>query len=1030
MTRLRRLLFVLRVAGQRLVRRPGGAALVALGVAAGAAALAAVLVGSLVARDRAAARSVRALAGADRVFRVTWLGVPSQSGSRFRVLDRRARRALTAVTPQRPFAVLLYRETRLGEALVDLGAVDGLARWVHLRSGRLPRRCEPSRCEVLQLGGRGQLPHVPGLSVEVVGRGTLTSEAPFGSFVLPGAYAAARAHAIGYHTPAPPPLLVADGVEALARAPALQSIYRSYAWVAPLRPASVHPWQLGDLELRVARTGAALHASSQLYDIQSPLDELQAAADASRAGARRLLLIGGEAAALLLAFALLSGSSLRRDLEAARRRLLWAGATRGQLVGLTVAEAAAVATVATLLGFALGAGIGALIADRAGSPAGAVLRHSLLTSGGVVLLAGTAAATGILTLLALLVRGARLGSFTVGPLEIGALGALVVVVVGFARGRTGPEELAAGRGTGVLLALLPGLAAFVAAVLCARGLAPLLRLAARATRSAGAPVRLAVLSLARHPGRSALAVAFLAVSIGLALFAATYRATLSGNEADEAAFAVPGDFLVSEDFSKLVYPLEAASLEQFRGIAPGVEASPVTRVSGDVEGVGQGVAPTVLGIPAGELPRLRGWRRDFASRSPAELAARIRPARPLALRGVRLPDVAAPISIRAAVRGNGLALFADIETEDGGFMELRLGDARPDAPGTLARALPDDARGGLLVALRLGLTGPHNADAFENVAKGEVTLGRLRIGRTTASYRGWIGTGGVGRMRGADGVRLRFVVSNEVFSRFRPRQPTDGRPVPAIVSPALARAAGPDGTLPVDLSGQQLLVRVVGTADRIPTVDGDFVLADESWLTTALNADTPGSGLIQEVWLRTPPSERDRVAAALSRPPFSALDHRSRAGVESALRREPLARGLLLTLAAAALAALALAIAGLLLALVNDLRDERGELLDLETQGATPATLRLHLRLRAALVTAVGVAGGVALGAVLSVLVVDLVALTANAVLPQPPLRLYVDWGTLGIGAAAYLAATALVIGFVTWLPFREPRAVVAPEAA
>ena len=79
---------------------------------------------------------------------------------------------------------------------------------------------------------------------------------------------------------------------------------------------------------------------------------------------------------------------------------------------------------------------------------------------------------------------------------------------------------------------------------------------------------------------------------------------------------------------------------------------------------------------------------------------------------------------------------------------------------------------------------------------------------------------------------------------------------------------------------------------------------------------------------------------------------------------------------------------------------------------------------------AAGAAGGLALGAVLSVLVVDLVALTANAALPQPPLRLYVDWTVLGIGAAAYLAATALVVGVATWLPFREARTPAVPEAA
>jgi len=538
-----------------------------------------------------------------------------------------------------------------------------------------------------------------------------------------------------------------------------------------------------------------------------------------------------------------------------------------------------------------------------------------------------------------------------------------------------------------------------------------------------------VLSLARHPGRSALAVAFLVVSIGLALFASTYRATLSGNEADEAAYAVPQDFVVEEDFSRLSYPLEVASLARFAGLAPGVAASPVLRLPADVEGSGTGLAPTVIAIPASELPRLRGWRSDFASEPASILAARIRPPQPLELRGDRLPHGARELTVDAGVAGNAIVLFANVETEDGGFVELRLGEARPHGLRTLRAPLPAEARGGLLVGLRLQVTGPRNADAFENVGHGTLSLGPLRAGGRTLSYAGWVGVSGVRLFSSTGLVRMRYVVSNQVYSRFRPRQPTDGRPVPAIVSPALAQSADSDGTLPIDLAGQQLVVRVVGTAERVPTVDGDFVLADASWLRTALNADTPGSGPVQEVWLRVPHGERTRVAAELSRPPFDTLAHRSRAAVEASLRHAPLARGSLLTLAGAALAALLLAVGGLLLALVNDVRDERGELLDLEIQGASPAALRRHLRLRAALIAVAGLLGGIALGAVLSVLVVDLVALTAGAGIPQPPLRLYVDWPILLVGAAVYALVTVAVIWFVTWLPFREQRAArVAPE--
>ncbi len=81
----------------------------------------------------------------------------------------------------------------------------------------------------------------------------------------------------------------------------------------------------------------------------------------------------------------------------------------------------------------------------------------------------------------------------------------------------------------------------------------------------------------------------------------------------------------------------------------------------------------------------------------------------------------------------------------------------------------------------------------------------------------------------------------------------------------------------------------------------------------------------------------------------------------------------------------------MLLGVAADRRDERGELFDLEAQGASPATIRSHLRLRAFLLAAFGLLGGLATGAVLSALVLSLVSVTASAAQPEPPLRLVLD---------------------------------------
>src|SRR6266545_3538664 len=143
MTALRRFVYPLGLAWARLTRRGERILLVAFGIAVGAALLAGVLAGSLVAQDRSVERATARVPAADRTVRLVWGGIASGPGT-------------------------------------DVDRLDGLARYVHVRSGRLPRRCTAQRCEVLELGGSGPVPTIRGLTLAVVGKATLDSPVPFG----------------------------------------------------------------------------------------------------------------------------------------------------------------------------------------------------------------------------------------------------------------------------------------------------------------------------------------------------------------------------------------------------------------------------------------------------------------------------------------------------------------------------------------------------------------------------------------------------------------------------------------------------------------------------------------------------------------------------------------------------------------------------------------------------------------------------------------------------------------------------------
>ena len=105
-----------------------------------------------------------------------------------------------------------------------------------------------------------------------------------------------------------------------------------------------------------------------------------------------------------------------------------------------------------------------------------------------------------------------------------------------------------------------------------------------------------------------------------------------------------------------------------------------------------------------------------------------------------------------------------------------------------------------------------------------------------------------------------------------------------------------------------------------------------------------------------------------------------------------------------------LALVGLLLIVVTDLRDESGELFDLRAQGVTARELRRYLRVRAALVAVAGVVGGVVTGAILVSLVSSVVSVTAGATTPIPPLVVSLDWRVLFLGFVAFVVAASLVV--------------------
>jgi len=990
---LRRIGFPLRLAGSRL--RAGGErlALVAVGIVAGAAVLAAVLAGRLVMQDRSLAQAMRQLQPGDRTVQVVWSGATDN----FSQLDAVVRPKVRALTGEEPVAAMLFREASIQGRLVNVRAADDLNRFVTLVSGRLPTRCVPSHCEVLRLKGKGPIPSTPHLNLIEVGRATLDRDAPFAPFVLPTPPTEQVARAIRYHTPQPSPVVIANGVAALSHTPELETFYRAYGWFLPVTGGEVHPWSIDAFERKVQRLTAELEAGSDQFQVTAPSDTLAAAAASSRVAARRLLLLGGEGGALLIAFTVLAAGALRRDVGDARRRLTWFGARRWQIELFTLAESFAVAAFATVAGWVVGGAVAAAIAARAGSPAGEVVGHALVSAGGLGAGAVVALAAGLLLYVTVRAPGVQLGRLALTPLDMAALGAVATVLVGWARGSVGAQQLAGGGGTNAFLLLVPALIVFAAAVTCARLLAPALRALGRAGRRGPIALRLAAASLARHPGHAAVAATFLVASLGLALFAVAYRSTLEQGQRDEASYAVPAPYVLTEDFNQLVPVLHGA--QHLRR-----PATPVVRLSGNVP---SGATFSFLALPRSAIAHVGGWRGDFAPRPRAELAAAVSPG-PAPLRTAALPR-GRDFTLPARSSGDDIGVRAFFRSRLGDYVAVALGHTSAGRTVVLHGRIP--FRHATLAQLRFDIlnNGRITANAGTGIqpsAKGTVAFGTPRVDGKPVRLVRWVGTGGIsGRL-----PKLGYVLTPDLDAIFRPAQATDGKPLPVLATPGVAAEAGPRGIIPLDVEGEQLAARVVGVVERFPSIVGDAVVAELSQAATRLDVPSPGLGTPDELWVggSTPPDTPELTVT-------------SRADTLARLEADPLARGALLTLAGTAAVALLLALVGLVLAVVGDVRDERGELFDLEAQGAAPATIRTHLRLRAALVAVFGVAGGIGLGGILSALVIALVSVTAGAAEPEPPLRLALDLPLLAVAAAAYALAAALLVGAATMLRGRAP---------
>ncbi len=986
--------------------RPGGWLLLALGVAL-AVLLPVVAAGF---RTEATVGAIRAAVDTLPVSQRAVLAVTSRDlrADALSSVDRSVRAGFSAADLTEIQQLVTFRPLSVGATDVTLGAADALAADVRLTSGRLPRTCRPSGCEVLAV----TMPGRAGLTLPALTRGagslglSITGTAELTDPRLVGVRLA----------PADLPLLLGDDPAALAELEALTLFGRNTAWLGTLNGTSIAAQGVPRFTSTLAGVADEVNVASGPLGVVWPVDPITAASTRAVASAERFTVLGAGAGALQLGFCLVVAAGMRRRQQLIGQLLTRRGASPGQV--LLVATLQPLLAVAA--GLAVGVGFGvfvvwvrsrSVVSDPGAAAWGAA------NDGWPMLLVLSLAAVGVSVAVARWPGEARRSTqLVLDVVGVAAVGAVVLVLVGASGGAAGPLASS----VVVLVAVVTGLAA-------ARLWRPLLGLLARPGRAG--PVReVAWLGGRRRPLLCMVTAAFVAAACCSLVFAGAYRESLRQSAADQAASQVPLDVKVLPS-AQVARPLDVVDPVALRAVAPDVSINPV--VSSTVTAFAGTTSVTALPL-TGIDPQALTALHEFAATTgsdlrPSELAARIAVAPPGQSAPPEIPAGAHRIGVRVEGMSDAITVTVWLGTSQGQEQGVLLTGAGPD----LSAALPE---GGTRTvrAIEIAESASHLMHRQHGIGEGntdrELATGTLTLGGITLDSRAvdwpwtsWGSDQATVSGAGASSLTARYQIANDrvvLTPGFMPR--TSLPALPVAVDPSTAARAGTARALGITVNGITVPARVVAVLPRMPGLGATFLLADRAAVTTLLERFAPGTAAVSQVWIAVPAGSLPAVRAALESSPATTATLVYRADLVRTIGSDPVATRSIALLTLAAAAALLLAMVSVATSVRADLAESAADHLALELDGMSARRLRQVLLARWLSVVGVGVLVGVAGGLVLAAVAVRILVDGPGGIPVVPPLRLLVATRQTAAVVGAAVLAGLLACGLATATAFRE----------
>jgi FtsX-like permease family len=820
----------------------------------------------------------------------------------------------------------------------------------------------------------------------------------------------------------------------------------SGSWVAQPDMARIPDGRFSQVAANVSGLAQSLSQSSTLSSLALTTG-LPAVLDGTRSDlsvARSLLVICAILVALLAAAALLVVARLLTGQREGESAMLAArGATRGQLTGLALAEAAPVCVAAAAAGGLLGCWLAGRRAGPGPVPLGA--------AAGAAWPAAAIVAAGAMTIMMVPVlqtpspgaararrgRQAAIAGITRAGTDVALV--LLAVLAGWELRRYSavPAGAAGGAGVDPVLVAAPGLALVGGAIVVLRLLPAAGRagdaLAARGRRLTAA---FASWQISRQPVRQGGAALLVVLAVGTATLALAQRQSWTRSDHDQASFTAGADVRVQSPG-----PLTAGQAGAVSRL-PGVRhAMPVAVFPANTAG------GETLALDASHAAAVALLRPDQSPLPGARLFGRIRPVGPDP--GIMLPGRPAQISLTARIGPASLPLAPVVvsvtaEDADGDAYQLTAGTLPADgAQRTLTASLPG---GSAIYPLRLtAITASYTLPATSTAVPAVLSVDHLSGGPGTAPVPGSVLAAWQARASSPElsGVRVTFpgtsgpsglpavtsggppagtartVTFDPGYGQAAsglpgvPPLPVTGqltlnavRPVPAAIPGIATRSflaasnAAAGSTVQTQIGGVTVNVVIVAAVGSFPTVGPgtDALIVDLATIQDILASQSVAPAGPAQWWLASA-SGQPPPGLAARLPAGSTVT--TAAGLAAGLLNDPVSAVPQHALLAVALAAALLAITGFCVSIAAGVRQRRAENALLAALGVPPGAAARQLALEQLMLSVPSALAGLALGAVLAELLVPAITLTTSATAPVPPVLIEFGWQqTVALAAA------------------------------